>query len=264
MYSKDYYTILGILPTADDVVVKAAYRALAQRYHPDKYRGDSKTAETISRDINEAISVLADAAKRIDYDKWYKEHASNHRFSDGKKEAAELEEAMSLYDRDWLVACEIYPDLESICADLAKSAKRLALTYKIIMLEQKQFSNRKEISETLENEFYRSYFGSDESITSFAKSLVKMGQKEAARALNQYVSILGSDADSDRIIGKIRSDFNLPYSKPKSRSETIHENIDQANVGERKEHQDNLVDYLFYLIVVGLTLGPLFMIWLAS
>ena len=29
--TKDYYAILGVLPTAEDVVIRAAYKALAQR-----------------------------------------------------------------------------------------------------------------------------------------------------------------------------------------------------------------------------------------
>jgi DnaJ-class molecular chaperone len=33
---KDYYRILGVLDDAEDIVIKAAYRALAQRYHPDQ------------------------------------------------------------------------------------------------------------------------------------------------------------------------------------------------------------------------------------
>ena len=34
--NKDYYKILGVLDNAEDIVIKAAYRALAQKYHPDK------------------------------------------------------------------------------------------------------------------------------------------------------------------------------------------------------------------------------------
>ena len=36
---KDYYRILGVLDDAEDIVIKAAYRALAQRYHPDRWQG---------------------------------------------------------------------------------------------------------------------------------------------------------------------------------------------------------------------------------
>ena len=32
---KDYYKILGVEPTADDKAIKAAYRKLARKYHPD-------------------------------------------------------------------------------------------------------------------------------------------------------------------------------------------------------------------------------------
>jgi molecular chaperone DnaJ len=39
---KDYYGILGVSPHAEFVVIKAAYKALASRYHPDKSAGDTK------------------------------------------------------------------------------------------------------------------------------------------------------------------------------------------------------------------------------
>ena len=36
----DHYATLGVLPDAEDIVVRAAYRALAQRYHPDRCAAD--------------------------------------------------------------------------------------------------------------------------------------------------------------------------------------------------------------------------------
>ena len=41
---KDYYRILGILDDAEDIIIRAAYKALAQRYHPDKWKGDKTEA----------------------------------------------------------------------------------------------------------------------------------------------------------------------------------------------------------------------------
>jgi curved DNA-binding protein CbpA len=38
MSSPDHYSVIGVLPTADDVVIRAAYRALAQRYHSDRLK----------------------------------------------------------------------------------------------------------------------------------------------------------------------------------------------------------------------------------
>ena len=34
IFNKDYYRILGVIPSAEDFIIRAAYKALAQRYHP--------------------------------------------------------------------------------------------------------------------------------------------------------------------------------------------------------------------------------------
>ena len=39
---KTYYQILGVTPDAEDIVIRAAYKALSQRYHPDKFKGSAK------------------------------------------------------------------------------------------------------------------------------------------------------------------------------------------------------------------------------
>jgi hypothetical protein len=41
---KDYYGAQGILQCAEDVMVRAAYRAFAQRYHPDRFEGGPQEA----------------------------------------------------------------------------------------------------------------------------------------------------------------------------------------------------------------------------
>ena len=68
---KDYYRILGVLDDAEDIIIRAAYKALAQRYHPDKWRGDVKEANDRMSDINEAYGILSDVEKRKIYDKEY-------------------------------------------------------------------------------------------------------------------------------------------------------------------------------------------------
>jgi curved DNA-binding protein len=64
---KDYYSILGVNKNATDDDIKKAYRKLAQKFHPDKNKGD-KTAEEKFKDISEAYEVLKDADKRRKYD----------------------------------------------------------------------------------------------------------------------------------------------------------------------------------------------------
>ena len=66
MEFKDYYDILGVKPDASEADIKAAYRKLARKYHPDKNKDAG--AEEKFKSINEANEVLRDAEKRRAYD----------------------------------------------------------------------------------------------------------------------------------------------------------------------------------------------------
>lgn len=63
----DYYALLGIPRTAAAGEVRAAYRRLALRHHPDRNPGD-KEAERRFKEISEAYHVLSDEEKRRRYD----------------------------------------------------------------------------------------------------------------------------------------------------------------------------------------------------
>lgn len=63
---KDYYKVLGLEPGADDKAVKAAYRKLARKYHPDVSK--EKDAENQFKEVAEAYEVLKSAEKRAEYD----------------------------------------------------------------------------------------------------------------------------------------------------------------------------------------------------
>jgi curved DNA-binding protein len=63
---KDYYATLGVAPEADEAAIKAAYRKLARKYHPDVSKEPG--AEDKFKEVSEAYEVLRDAARRADYD----------------------------------------------------------------------------------------------------------------------------------------------------------------------------------------------------
>ena len=69
MSKRDYYEILGVSKTATEVEIKAAYRKLAIKYHPDK-NPDDPEAEDKFKEAAEAYSVLSDPGKRASYDRF--------------------------------------------------------------------------------------------------------------------------------------------------------------------------------------------------
>ena len=54
---RDPYEVLGIPQTATDDEIKAAYRKLAKKYHPD-LNGGSAEAEAKMKEVNEAYNIL--------------------------------------------------------------------------------------------------------------------------------------------------------------------------------------------------------------
>ena len=64
---QDHYEVLGITPDAPDEVIRAAYKALAAKYHPDQNLTDSNANLKLKR-LNAAFRVLGDSSKRKQYD----------------------------------------------------------------------------------------------------------------------------------------------------------------------------------------------------
>jgi len=65
---RDYYEILGVPKTVTEKELKAAYRKLARKFHPDVNPGD-KSAEEKFKEVSGAFAVLSDPEKRAKYDR---------------------------------------------------------------------------------------------------------------------------------------------------------------------------------------------------
>jgi molecular chaperone DnaJ len=66
---RDYYEILNVSRNATDIELKASYRQLALKYHPDR-NPDDKSAEEKFKEAAEAYEVLRDPEKRSLYDQF--------------------------------------------------------------------------------------------------------------------------------------------------------------------------------------------------
>ena len=63
----DHYAVLGVSPDADEAVIRAAWKVLLRKFHPDT-AGDLPDAAERTRAVNDAWAVLGDANRRIAYD----------------------------------------------------------------------------------------------------------------------------------------------------------------------------------------------------
>src|SRR5262249_39311596 len=65
---ESHYDVLGVGRSADGDIIRAAYRELAKRYHPDVATGPKDRAAARFRRIHVAYEVLSNARRRTEYD----------------------------------------------------------------------------------------------------------------------------------------------------------------------------------------------------
>jgi curved DNA-binding protein CbpA len=201
----DFYAVLGVLPTADVVVIRAAYKALAQRYHPDKWTGAPNEANERMTEINAAYRVLSDPELRRKYDSDSNLNVDSAPYygPGGRDEEPSYD---PLKER-WQIALSVYPDLESLNDKLAILSWRVAAAFRAYLLDSKMFEERELVAKAIEREYLSRYFGANTAIQDYAKSLLVTGNRQIAIELNKVVTVMGSNADPARIISLIEAKF---------------------------------------------------------
>lgn len=197
----DLYEILGVLPSAEDIVITAAYRVLAQRYHPDRWTGPPGDAHDRMAAINRSYATLKDPARRAAYDnqRAHKARASFERQRYQWREAV-FAAAITELEVRWSTATAVFPDLMSLRARLAVFSSALAFAYVTVILEKKNFNDRKLLADYLQDMFLERYFGTNASIKGVAHDLILSGKRDAAKSLNELVDVMGSEVDANRLI----------------------------------------------------------------
>jgi len=233
------------------VVIRAAYKALAQRYHPDVFKGDSNEAHIKMTEINEAYNVLSSPESRQKYDdiRGAKSHDASSFFDESPVSDNSINDPL---EKNWNTAIEFYPDLIQLEKKLSKVSTKLAFSYKAYLLESKQFDDRKNLATMLEQNFLELFFGSNLSIVQFARCLIERGEKEAAKALNEAIQVLGSPSEPTTIINRISKKHNLHFLDDQELIKSFKEgswatanNLLRKGVnplGLRDEHGNSLAD----------------------
>lgn len=90
----NYYEILEVSEHASSDVIKAAYKSLMQRYHPDRNPGNAQAAMHAAR-VVQAYEMLSDTSQRVAYDIELKRSLANLHSFPGKSRDAPARRAVA-------------------------------------------------------------------------------------------------------------------------------------------------------------------------
>jgi curved DNA-binding protein CbpA len=119
--SKDYYAVLGVLPSIEPAAIRAVYLALLKKYHPDVYQGTKEDAVRTTKEFNEAYAVLGNGKEREEYDRLRANSAdrSGDYKNESSNEADDTSDAETL--SRWQYVVDYYPEMQSLYTSLANN-----------------------------------------------------------------------------------------------------------------------------------------------
>jgi hypothetical protein len=203
--NKDLYAVLGVLPDAEQEVIRAVYLALAKKYHPDS-SGNADGAEKL-KEINAAYEVLSDPAKRKAYDAT--RPADKDATGDYEPDVDDEDLSVDDLQEDWNFAVEYQPELGALLTEVARVSPTLSIVFQSTVLSLRAFDEAEEIKDRLIDEFLTHYFGQNVIVRRFARSLLLSKNMDAAKELNRAVKIFGDKIDYNELRQKIMVKYGL-------------------------------------------------------
>lgn len=160
----DYYDVLGVAPDADPEVVRAAYRALAKKYHPDSRLEGKAEAEKKLREVNQAYEVLSSPVDREKYDR---QRSARHQNSD-LGDSNRVEETLHTKDEShWRIIEQRHPEIQFKYKQLLKISRPLAEAFRSRIIRERAFTKYDQISSELIDQFSSRYFGTNQTLRQF-------------------------------------------------------------------------------------------------
>ena len=134
----EHYKTLGLISSAEQAVIKAAYKGLVSIYHPDK--NNDKPDDKKIKDINKAYAVLSNPVKKKEYDiEIENNNASISAFSINSPFYIDP------LEKEWAVAVDFYPEIKRLYNKLAKISWSLSFVYNVQLIEIKYCKKSKKI-----------------------------------------------------------------------------------------------------------------------
>ena len=128
---KNYYAVLGVLQGATEAEIRARFKELVRRHHPDRFQGDEKAAaEERFQAITEAMNVLTSPERRRDHDFHLAQSKGDRKGQEGDRVAqVYLRRGAKAYrERNWVQAADGFHRATELQPQNARAWYLLALT----------------------------------------------------------------------------------------------------------------------------------------
>lgn len=127
---KNYYAVLGVLQGASDAEIRARFKELVRRHHPDRFPGAEKAAaEERFQAITEAVNVLTSPDRRRDHDFELAQPKGDRKGQEGDRVAqVYLQRGAKAYrEKNWVQAADNFHRATELQPHNARAWYHLAL-----------------------------------------------------------------------------------------------------------------------------------------
>lgn len=213
----NYYELLGVDIKAEAIVIRSAYKAMIQKYHPDKAVGQKQIDEYLEKTklINEAYNVLSNEVNRKKYDEELsKANKSEKTQKDEgfKKDSDSTSKKQSNQSSDdWETVIKYFPDVNIYYNELKEISEVLAAEFKLYILNEKEFKKAKDFSEKLKKRFFYEIFGNSKECQDFGLWLLKNKKRDNFLEFRDLFGLMSKSIDSKALIYKFCKENNILY-----------------------------------------------------
>lgn len=189
--------------------MRAVYRALSKKFHPDTGNYPKREAEEHFRLLNEVYSIIGDPQRRKGYDN-ERSKRTKQRLQLQAESVSSLSDGFSNEEnRAWKIVEEYHPDVIEEFKSIANLSPALGKAFRVMLQKTKAYSDYKELSGILVASYLQAYFGENPQIREFGKWCLTNGHVGAAIELNRTIAALGTSVPTTPLIRNITKKHRL-------------------------------------------------------